>query len=98
MDLLDFEDEQRLLLAAPGLTELLANYHSQGDSPWRSRWDIEGIPNRELRRLHALALGAGWLEISAGNADAPEDLRHAPRYRLTRGGKSVLQMMQLPAT
>jgi len=91
VDLLDFEDEQRLLQAAPGLTELLAHYHPEGESHWNRRWATESLSSRELRRMHALAVGAGWLEISAGNADAPEDLRQTARYRLTRAGKTVLQ-------
>jgi len=91
VDLLDFEDEQRLFLAAPGLSDLLANYLPKEESQWSRRWDSEAISSRELRRIHALAVGAGWLEISAGNPDAPEDLRQTARYRLTRAGKTVLQ-------
>ena len=90
MDLLDFEDEARLALALPGLVELLGHYQSEVDSNWCSRWQTDSISTRELRRLHAVAAGSGWLEISAGNPDAPEGLRQVARYRLTRAGKAIL--------
>jgi hypothetical protein len=43
-----------------------------------------------MKRLHAMAIGAGWLEPSAGNPDAPEESRFQASYRLTRLGRSAL--------
>lgn len=90
MDLLDFDDDSRFLQSTPALLGLLEYYTGEGKSDWKPRRSDDQIPDREMKRLHAMALGAGWLEPSAGNPEAPEELRAQASYRLTRLGRSAL--------
>jgi hypothetical protein len=90
LDLLDFDDELRFLQANPALLGLLEHYTGEGKAAWKPRRSDDQTSDREMKRLHAMAIGAGWLEPSAGNPDAPEEFRFQASYRLTRLGRSAL--------
>ncbi len=92
-DAMELADETLIVANNPALVELLAFYGKAGRNGWTTRRMGEA-GSRDPRRLHSQALTLDCLEPSAGNPDAPLELRQSPCYRLTRTGWTMLQTVK----
>jgi hypothetical protein len=88
-------DEMERLRQTRELYELLEYYqHQAGDDrqAWRDRVvEWQGVPPRDLVRLHGELLAYGWLEQNTGITAAPRVGAALASYRITTAGIRALR-------
>jgi hypothetical protein len=97
-----FDDLDRLRESEP-LRAVLAHYAEQGRDDreaWRDRLDrLDGVPPRELVRLHGELLAFGWVEQNTGVTPSamPPGGGVPACYRVTAAGLRALRQVRLAA-
>jgi hypothetical protein len=90
-------DEMDRLRDVKELCRLLAHYQERGAGDrqaWQDRLlEMEGVPPRELVKLHGELMAYGWLEQNTGATPMP--LRNAAPgcYRITAAGLRALKQL-----
>jgi hypothetical protein len=91
-------DELERLREGKGLFDLLTHYHELAAidrQVWQDRLaEMEGVPPRELVKLHGELLAYGWLEQNTGLTPVLRLGAAASCYRITTAGVRALKQVR----
>jgi hypothetical protein len=89
------DDALERLRETPGLLPLLAHYGRLGTTDreaWQDRlMELEGVPTRDLVRLHGELLAFGLVQLPTGSTASCKPAVVASCYRITVAGQRALR-------